>query len=186
MRRLNFAQKLNPKRFYWISANFWKWHKTHNDLSFCSKKLHKVAIQWNEKDSQLSFFYFQSQGQTVPFVMIFFESRNSMKMKRTFTCNFGFAFTLFLKVGIQWKGLSTVILTLCSHNSSQPGPFSDLFWKSQFNEMKTTFSCHFGLFSKQKQDEQFCWSFLKVAIQWNEKDFQLSFWLCFHTFIWKS
>ena len=113
MHRLNFAQKLKQKRFCWNR----KWHKTHNwknecfkfvelqmkachDFSFCSKKLQKVAIQWSEKNFQLSFnhsfwFYFQSQGQTVPFLMIFFESRNSMKMKRTFNCHFGFAFTLF-------------------------------------------------------------------------------------------
>ena len=91
------------------------------DLLFCSKKLHKDAIQWSEKD-------FQSKGQHVPIVMILCESRNSMKR----------------------KGLSTVIWVLCLKSRSNCSCLNDIFWKLQFNE--------------------------------NEKNFQLSFWFCFHTF----
>ena len=86
----------------------------------------KVAIQWNEKDFQQPL----KSRSDCPFVNDLFESCNSTKMKRTFSCHFDFAFTFFLKVAIQrkWKGLSTVILTLFSQ--PKPGwPFCRSFLK---------------------------------------------------------
>ena len=141
----------------------------------------KVAIQWKEKDFQLSFwFYFHSKGQDVSVYMIFFESCNSMKMKTTFNCHFGFCFHTWLAMktnlcnglkdfqrhlglfpnqhqpapflviyfesrnSTKWKGLSAVILTSVFTAQASPN-LRDRFWKSQFNEIKRTFTCQFGL-----------------------------------------
>jgi hypothetical protein len=82
-------------------------------------------------------------------VMKFFESRNSTKMKMTFTRHLGFEFTTkvcclfyshFLKVSIQWKwkGLSAVILALVSQQKLNVS-FNVLFWKSQFKENEKDF-----------------------------------------------
>ena len=102
---------------------------------------------------------------TVLFLMIFFESPNSMKMRRTFNCHFGFDFTLFSEIRNSIKMKRTFNCHFDFVFTVQASlALLDLFGKSQLNEMKKTFSCHFGLFSKQNQADPFCWSVLKVAI----------------------
>ena len=72
-------------------------------------------------------------------------------MERTFNCHFGFTFKL---------------------------QRSDVFWQSQFNEMKRT---SFWLCSKGKS-RTVCLNdlFWKSQFKENENDFQLSFWLWFN------
>ena len=98
---------------------------------------------------------------------LFSESRNSMKMKRTFdivisallshcflkvTIQFKWKWQ-FLKVVIQWtwKGLSTSSWFVFKAKASR-FPFSDLFWKSQFNKTKRTFKCNFGFVYRFRWD----------------------------------
>ena len=113
----------------------------------------KFQFNQNEKDSQPSFeFYFQSEGEIFSLGHLF-ESRNSMK----------------------WKGLSFVSTVIWAFFSQQKlsCPFWVFFWKSQFNDMKRTFICYSDFpFSGP------CW---KSQFNENEKDFQLWFWLCFHS-----
>ena len=115
------------------------------------------------------------------------------EVKRTFSCLFGFTFTVKVRLS-------------CLH---------DLFWKLQFNENENNFQLSFRVcfhtcfwksklnphekvFQRDLQSKSkslpFWWSVLKVAIQWNEKNFQPSFWLClpntsstaFRDRFWKS
>ena len=96
----------------------------------------EVAIQWSEKDFQLSIWLrFQNTGQTFPVLTIFFESCNSMKMKTNFNCHFGFAFTLFSE----------------SHNLINPN--------------EKDFQRYLGLFSSKSKPLPFWWSILKVTFQ---------------------
>ena len=77
-------------------------------------------------------------------IVIFVDIRDSIKMKRSFNYQYGFAFkteiklfhlVIFLKVGYQWKALSSIILALL----------------------------------KTKDWFSFQWSLLKVAVQWKWK-----------------
>ena len=76
-------------------------HTSHFTVFDFAAKTYKRKSQFNgnEKDFQPSFWlYFQSKGRLV-LLMTFFESCNSMEMKRTFSHHFGFTFTLKGKTG---------------------------------------------------------------------------------------
>ena len=145
--------------------------KACHDLCFCSKKLHKVAIQWSEKDFQLSFWHcFHSPSQFSPFVGLF-ESRNSMRWKRLSAVILGFQSILKVAIQWKWKGLLIVIL-VCFQSKNKPILFADLFWKLQFNEMKSTLNCHFG----------FVFHKVVLSVPWRAKDFNWTFGCS----LWKS
>ena len=108
------------------------------------------------------------------------QSRNSMKWKELLIVIFllsksrsdcPFFNDLFLKVAIQWKWKGLLIVFLaCFQSKNKPIPFADLFWKLQFNEMKSTFNCHFGyVFHK-----------VVLSVPWRARDvywtFACSFW----------
>ena len=78
-------------------------------------------------------------NSTLHLLAIFFESRNSMKMKRTFSCHFDFAFAVKIR-------LSLLATFFESRNSMK---------------MKSTFNCHFG-FTFHKV-------FLNVSLTNNER-----------------
>ena len=141
--------------------------KACHDLSFCSKKLHtvKVAIQWGEKDFQLSFwFYFHSKGQAVLFAWSFLKVAIQWKWKQLPTVISGLLSYLFLKVKIEstWKGFST-----WSPKQKQVAPLLVICFESRnpmkWKELSTSFWLCFPTF------------FWKSQFNENEKDFQLSF-----------
>ena len=61
----------------------------------------------------------------------------------------------------KWKGLSTLILAVLSNYRSDFPCFNDRFWKSQSNEMKRTFSCHFGFTFTVKETVSVCMIFFE-------------------------
>ena len=107
----------------------WKWKELSNViLAFLSHFFLKVAIQWKWKGLSTVILNLFSQPKptsgSLAYLVIFFESRNSMKMKRTFSCDFGLI-----------------------SKQKQSIPFAVPFWKLQFNEVKRTFHFHFGFIS---------------------------------------
>ena len=101
-------------------------------------------------------------------------------MQRTFSCNFDSVFesSNLIKLCIQWnrKELSTFILALVSqHHLSCP--FWCFFLKVTIQPkrrgLSTVILGWFYLFKK--------WTFWKSQFNESEQDFQVSFWLCFHS-----
>ena len=81
-------------------------------------------------------------------------SANFWKWHKTYNWkNEGFKF-----VKLQWKHVMTFPFAAKSYT------------KSQFNEVKRTFNCHFFTFKVKVRLSLFKWSFLKVAIQWKWKE----------------
>ena len=144
-----FCRSFLKVAIQWNQKDFQQSLKSRSDCPFFNKLFWKLQFNENEKIFQLSFWLC---------FHIFSESRNSTKMKRTFNCNCDFVFTAQARLAL----LSILI-----------------FWKSQFNENENDFQLWFWLNFKAKAVDPFCWSVLKVAIQWSEKDFLLSFWLYF-------
>ena len=117
------------------------------------------------------------------------ESRNAMKMKRTLNCNFVFVFKAIPDSNdLFWKSQFNEnekdfqpSFWLYFQSKGKTGSFNDVFLKSHFKWKWKGFSTVIlRLFSKRYLDFSSWWSFWKVVIQWNEKDFPLSFCLYFH------
>ena len=84
---------------------------------------------------------------------------------------------------MKWKGLSAVILP-CFQRKGQPAPVVMILFESR-NSMKWKglSAVILVLLSKSRSDcRWFNDLFWKFQFNENEKNFQTSFWLCFHTF----
>ena len=84
---------------------------------------------------------------------------------------------------MKWKGLSAVILP-CFQRKGQPAPVVMILFESR-NSMKWKglSAVILVLFSKSRSNcPWFNDLFWKLQFNENEKNFQTSFWLCFHTF----
>ena len=123
----------------------------------------KVAIQWKWKGLSI-----------VILALVFNKSRTPPNS------------WFFLKAAIHstWKALSSVILAAFQRKSKLV--LSNLFWKSQFNEMKRTFNNHLG-FAFTDLSEVFvrriggrlalAFIFVSLVLQWNpDCAFYWSFW----------
>ena len=118
--------------------------KRHFGFTFKLLRVQHTDLFWQSqfnKRKRTSFALGFKTRVELSAVMKFFESRNSTKMKMTFTRHLGFEFTAkvcclfyspFLKVSIQWKwkGLLAFILALVSQHKLIVS-FNVLFWKSQ-------------------------------------------------------
>ena len=91
-----------------------------------------------------------------------------------------------VKIQWKWKEPSTVIL-LCFWSQSQIWPFSFLFESHNSMKMRRTFiKLSFCLwFYSETQIAPFIDLFESCKFNENEKNFQMSCWLFFHTCFWK-
>ena len=158
MRRLNFAQNLKQKRFCWSSANFWKWHKTCN---LKNEGFTFVKLQWKHV-------------MTFPFAAKRYTKSQFNEMKRTFDCHF---FTFKVKV-IFFESRNPIKMKR-TFNCNFGFAFT-LFSESRNSmKIKRTFNGHFDIVFTVQASLALLLVFLKVAIQWDRKYFQLSFWVVF-------
>ena len=128
--------------------------KCHFDFTFKLLRVQRTEFFWQSqfnKRKRTSFALGFKTRVELSAVMKFFESRNSTKMKMTFTRHLGLEFTAkvcclfsspFLKVSIQWKwkGLSAVILAFrWFHSKSWMSLLMSFFESRNSRKMKRTF-----------------------------------------------